>query len=38
MFKIKCQREKVKEEEIINNLEINIIKTLIRCKRVYDSK
>lgn len=38
MFKVRCQRDKVKEEVIISNLETNIIKTLIRCKRVYDSK
>jgi hypothetical protein len=38
MYKIRCERDKIKEPEIINNLEINIIKTLLRCKRVYDSK
>lgn len=38
IFRVKCEREKVKEEVIVKNLETSIIKTLIRCKKMYEAK
>ena len=38
IFRVKCEREKVKEEVIVKNLETSIIKTLIRCKKMNEAK